>query len=58
VQHGSRKLYREGWSLARLGERFSVNDGTVRSRLLEVGVVMRARKGGRRKVETGQRPDA
>ena len=42
-------LYREGWSLARLGERFSVNDGTVRSRLLEVGVVMRARKGGLRK---------
>jgi len=42
-------LYREGWSLARLGERFGIDDGTMRSRLLEVGVVMRARRGGKRK---------
>lgn len=48
IQEAAR-LYGEGWSLARLGERFGVNDGTVRARLLEVGVVMRARRGGRRK---------
>lgn len=40
-------LYREGWSLARLGKTFGVDDGTVRSRLLEVGVVMRPQRGGR-----------
>ena len=41
-------LYRQGWSLDRLAKKFGINDGTVRSRLLEVGVVMRARRGGRR----------
>ncbi|MFL6116195.1 MAG: terminase gpP N-terminus-related DNA-binding protein [Catenulispora sp.] len=42
------ELYRQGWSLAQLSEKFGINDGTVRARLLEVGVAMRPRKGGRR----------
>ncbi len=44
------ELYREGWSLARLEEKYGVDDMTVRARLLEIGVVMRARRGGRRSV--------
>ena len=35
------ELYREGWSLARLAKRYGISDGTVRTRLLEVGVAMR-----------------
>jgi hypothetical protein len=35
------RLYPEGWSLARLGERYDVDDMTVRRYLLLAGVVMR-----------------
>jgi len=42
-------LYKEGWSLARLGDRYGISDGTVRTRLLEVGMTMRKRRGGRKK---------
>jgi hypothetical protein len=34
-------LYRAGWSLQRIAERFDTTDMTVRARLLEVGVRMR-----------------
>jgi len=34
-------LYMEGWSLARLGDRYGISDGTVRTRLIEAGVTMR-----------------
>jgi len=34
-------LYRQGWSLARIGERYRTTAGTVRTRLLEVRVPMR-----------------
>lgn len=44
-------LYRDAWSPARLGKTFGVDDGTVRSRLLKVGVVMRPQRGGRRSAE-------
>jgi hypothetical protein len=36
------RLYPEGWSLARLAERYGVDDMTVRRHLLLVGVVMRS----------------
>ena len=36
------RLYRNGWSLARLGEKFGVDDMTVRRYLLLAGVVMRS----------------
>lgn len=36
------QLYRDGWSLARLGEKFGVDDMTVRRHLLLAGVVMRS----------------
>ncbi|WP_131732750.1 hypothetical protein [Actinomadura formosensis] len=41
------RLYEAGWSLARIGERMGVNDMTVRSRLVERGMQMRPRQGGR-----------
>ncbi|MCA1604115.1 MAG: hypothetical protein LC775_01195 [Acidobacteria bacterium] len=34
-------LYRHGWSLARIAEKYGTTAGTVRTRLLEVGVRMR-----------------
>lgn len=39
------RLYPEGWSLARLADRYSVNDMTVRRYLLLAGVAMRSRRG-------------
>jgi DNA-binding transcriptional regulator LsrR (DeoR family) len=36
------RLYPEGWSLARLAERYDVRDMTVRRYLLLAGVVMRS----------------
>ena len=36
------RLYPEGWSLARLAERYNVDDMTVRRYLLLAGVVMRS----------------
>jgi lambda repressor-like predicted transcriptional regulator len=36
------RLYPEGWSLARLAERYGVDDMTVRRHLLLAGVVMRS----------------
>jgi DNA-binding transcriptional regulator LsrR (DeoR family) len=36
------RLYPEGWSLARLAERYDVDDMTVRRYLLFAGVVMRS----------------
>jgi hypothetical protein len=36
------RLYAEGWSLARLGQRFLVDDMTVRRALLAIGVTMRS----------------
>jgi N-acyl-L-homoserine lactone synthetase len=41
VDHAAR-LYREGWSLARIGEKVGVDDMTVRRYLLLAGVVMRS----------------
>jgi DNA invertase Pin-like site-specific DNA recombinase len=43
------ELYEMGWSLARLGDKFGISDGTIRRKLLEVGMTMRKRKGGREK---------
>jgi hypothetical protein len=37
------RLYLDGWSLARLAERYGVNDMTVRRYLLLAGTVMRSR---------------
>jgi DNA invertase Pin-like site-specific DNA recombinase len=42
------RLYQDGWSLARIGERMGVNDMTVWRRLQERGVRMRPRQGGKR----------
>lgn len=42
------ELYRAGWSLARLADKYGISDGTVRTRLIEVGVAMRKRRGGRK----------
>lgn len=36
------RLYRDGWALARLGQKFDVDDMTVRRYLLLAGVVMRS----------------
>ncbi len=36
------RLYAEGWSLARLANRYDVTDMTVRRNLLLAGVVMRS----------------
>jgi transposase-like protein len=36
------ELYRQGWSLARIGQEFGTTASTVRSRLIETGVRMRA----------------
>jgi hypothetical protein len=38
-------LYDEGWSLARLGERYGVNAETVRASLKRSGVTIRPRRG-------------
>ncbi|MGH7510945.1 MAG: helix-turn-helix domain containing protein [Gemmatimonadales bacterium] len=35
------ELYRQGWSLARIAERYNTTANTVRVRLIEVGVAMR-----------------
>jgi lambda repressor-like predicted transcriptional regulator len=43
------QLYRTGWSLARLSAKYGCTDNTVRARLLEVGVVMRPQRGGRKR---------
>jgi DNA-directed RNA polymerase specialized sigma24 family protein len=39
------RLYEEGWSLARLGEHFSVDGETVRRALRAAGVTLRPRRG-------------
>ena len=39
------RLYPGGWWLARLADRYSVNDMTVRRYLLLAGVVVRSRRG-------------
>ncbi|WP_205857676.1 sigma factor-like helix-turn-helix DNA-binding protein [Phytoactinopolyspora endophytica] len=39
------RLYDEGWSLARIGKEFGSSAETVRKRLHESGVVIRARPG-------------
>jgi hypothetical protein len=36
------RLYAEGWSCQRLGERYDCNSETVRQRLKSAGVIMRA----------------
>ena len=38
-------LYEQGWSLARLSERYAVDDMTVRRYLLLAGVAMRSPSG-------------
>jgi hypothetical protein len=43
------RLYRDGWSLARLGAKFSVDDMTVRRYLLLARVVMRSPNERRRR---------
>ena len=43
----ARTLYRDGWSLARLGEKFGVDGTTVWRQLLLAGVVMRSPNGRR-----------
>jgi hypothetical protein len=51
------RLYHNGWSLARLGEKFGVDDMTVRRYLLLAGVVMRSRHrtGGGKAKENSRR---
>ncbi|RSM35572.1 helix-turn-helix domain containing protein [Amycolatopsis balhimycina DSM 5908] len=39
------RLYQQGWSLARIGNRMDVTADTVRARLLERGVAMRDTQG-------------
>jgi uncharacterized protein (DUF433 family) len=39
------ELYAKGWSTIRLGEHFGVDDCTIRSALIRVGAVLRARAG-------------
>jgi hypothetical protein len=39
------RMYEEGASLARVGERFGVSAGTMRTRLLAAGVEIRPRAG-------------
>jgi DNA-binding transcriptional ArsR family regulator len=41
------RLYEGGWSLQRVAEKFGTTASTAQRRLLEVGVVMRPRQGGR-----------
>jgi lambda repressor-like predicted transcriptional regulator len=43
------ELYRSGWSLARIAEKFDTTANTVRRRLLEVGVRMRDTQGRERR---------
>ena len=38
-------LYKQGWSLAKIGKRYGVYPSTVRDALLEAGVCMRPRPG-------------
>lgn len=40
------RLYEDGASLARVGDRFGVSAGTIRSKLLDAGVVIRPGVGG------------
>jgi hypothetical protein len=40
------RLYREGWSSRRLGERFEVTAGTVLTVLRRAGTSIRPRRGG------------
>ena len=47
------RLYRSGWSLARVGEDFGVNASTVMNALKREGVEMRPRQGGRRAGASG-----
>ncbi|RSM82576.1 hypothetical protein DMH04_25630 [Kibdelosporangium aridum] len=42
------ELYRDGWSLARIAEKFDTSSNTVRARLLDAGVVMRDTQGRER----------
>jgi hypothetical protein len=42
------RLYGQGWSLARVGERLGVDTGTVHARLRERGVRMRDTQGRER----------
>jgi DNA-binding transcriptional ArsR family regulator len=42
-------LYKEGWSLARLAQRFGTTSKSVQTRLLAAGVTMRPRQGGRKR---------
>jgi DNA-directed RNA polymerase specialized sigma24 family protein len=39
------RLYHQGWSLARIGDRMDVAADTVRKRLLDRGVTMRDARG-------------
>ena len=39
------RLYEQGWSLARLGDRFGVDAETVRRALRKAGIPLRARNG-------------
>jgi hypothetical protein len=41
----ARRLYEDGWSLARIGQKFDTTANTVRKRLLECGVAMRDTQG-------------
>jgi hypothetical protein len=47
------RLYRSGWSLARVGEEFGVNASTAMNVLKREGVEMRPRQGGRRAGASG-----
>ena len=43
---GAIRLYKEGWSSGRLGEKFGVSADTVLTVLRRAGVSIRARRGG------------
>jgi len=47
------RLYRSGWSLARVGAEFAVDASTIMSALKREGVEMRPRQGGRRTGASG-----
>lgn len=49
------RLYQDGWSLARIGEHLGFDDMTVRSRLLERGVIGHGGAGCRRRSRTSER---
>jgi hypothetical protein len=49
--HRGCRLYHQGWSLSRIGNRMNVTADTVRKRLLERGVPMRDTH-GRPRIET------